>query len=95
MGVYTFTITGQVATLMRGHGVINTSNNTFSGELMCDPATVNAGCGTNGRYWCGSDASCAWNNANYYGRNTHNYYYGGGNTVGVAAISIQNVTTIR
>ena len=36
-GEYTFTITGQTPTLMRGYGTVNTNNNTFTGDLMCDP----------------------------------------------------------
>ncbi len=90
-GVYTFTITGQSATLMRGIGMLNASTNRFTGDIMCDPATVSGICGTYGRFWCGSDASCAF----YYimNYNTHNGY----NTpaVIVTALPISNITTIR
>ena len=72
---------------MRGHGFINTSNSTFTGELMCDPATVGANCGATGRYWCGSDASCARGRA--IGNNP---YF---SMVVVAALPISSITTIR
>ena len=86
-GEYTFTINGQTATRMRGVGMLDMANNTFSGDLRCDPAT--AYCGANGRpVWCGSDAYCAWFYALYY---DGNWYY----TVGVAAIPITIVSTIR
>ena len=85
-GEYTFTITGQTPTLMRGYGTVNTSNSTFTGSLMCDPYTVNASCGSYGRYWCGSDASCAW----YVAYNVYVYY-----KAGVADLPVTSITTIR
>ena len=89
MGLYTFTITWEAPNLLYGNGFINTSNNTFSGELICDPVTVNVRCGTDSRYWCGSDASCAEGYARYHSYGGRNY------RVGVYAVPIQNVTTIR
>ena len=70
---------------MRGDGTVNTSNNTFTGDLMCDPYTVSASCGLYGRYWCGADAYCAWSNAYGYGSIT----------IGVAALPISFITTLR
>jgi hypothetical protein len=70
--------------------MLDTANNTFSGDLRCDPVTVNVNCGVIGRRWCGSDASCAL----YYasGEFVGEIY---GSTVGVGALPITNITTIR
>ena len=68
--------------------MLDTANNTFSGDLKCDPATVSAYCGTGGLYWCGSDGSCAWGYA--YGGGSYNNY-----SLGVAALPITIVATIR
>ena len=72
---------------MRGVGMFDAANNTFSGSLNCAPGSVGANCDSNGRIWCGSDASCAWNNAGSYA----NQYY----AVGVATLPITIITTIR
>ena len=96
---YTFTITGQTPRLMRGFGTVNTSNNTFTGDLMCDPYTFSIVCGSaypGVREWCGADASCAYIKADFYTHaitpsHTHTTY----GVVGVTALPIQNITTIR
>lgn len=72
----------------RGTGSYTSATGEFSGSLICDPYTYGSYCGGSGNYWCGSDASCAWNYGYY------NYTYGPytGIVVGVAALHILNVT---
>lgn len=98
IGTHTLQITGY-AGLFQGRGTFDSGTGTFTGELICDPATVTRYCGANGNMRCGSDASCAWNIAAYAGGAVStwlivegNYYYRYG--AGVAHVSALPVNTV-
>lgn len=59
VGGYRFEIIG-IAGWYVGVGKFNTSSNTFSGTLTCDPMSRSVYCGRSGNYWCGSDAACVY-----------------------------------
>lgn len=96
-GVYTLKITGY-SDLFQGTGTYNSSSGTFTGSLICDPATVSTYCGANGHARCGTNASCAWNIAAYSGGTystwmaSPSYYYRTG--AGVADVSALSVNTV-
>jgi prepilin-type N-terminal cleavage/methylation domain-containing protein len=94
IGGFTFKINDYSWLLFYGVGSYNSSTGTFSGDLMCDPATVNTSCGTDGRIWCGSSGFCACSNAGvcdywqwYWNFLNYNKY-----TVGVSALPVNTVT---
>ena len=65
---YAFTINGQPPDVMKGTGTFNLVDGTFTGEI----GEITPKYDVTSRYECGSDASCAWNNAyaggGFYGR---------------------------
>ena len=67
-----------------GTGSYSSGTGKFSGGLTCDPA-VYGGCGSEGEYYCGAVASCAYN---FGGPKA----LGGGFVAQAVAMTITNVT---
>jgi hypothetical protein len=94
IGGFTFTINGVPGVQMYGVGKYDaTTPPTFSGNLICDPATVGDICGSSGNAWCGTGsgaAACAGKAAagiEMYGRTLPDHY-----SVGVVALPITLIT---
>jgi len=100
-GVYTFKVSGH-ADLFQGRGTYDSVAGTFSGEMICDPTTVNTYCGANGHARCGSNVSCAIGIAAYNGSTYGTwlivggsyYYRQGAGAADVSAIPVNTVTKI-